>query len=92
MKEVTVFGKKVLLKPQLEGEKTSSGLLISQSKGERTEAWALRMQVILVGEEVDSDKIKPGDWVYVNKWEVVYLHLDGVMHAIAKEEEISIKE
>lgn len=85
-----VIGDRVLLRALTDGEATSSGLLISQGKGERTEAWAQKYQVVAVGEKVKI--VKVGDWVYVNKWDVVHLHIDGVQYATSNVKEIVVKD
>lgn len=86
----------VLLKLYESGEKTKSGLYISHSKGERTEAWALKARVIAFDEypqdeEVKTLEIKKDDVVYISKWEIHRAQINGEEYAIAKMKDILLK-
>ncbi len=90
MKSVSVVGDRVLLKQVTDNEETSGGILVSQSKGERTEAWAMKYRVIGLGKKIKS--LEVGNFVYVNKWDLVHMHIDGEQLAVSKVDDVVVKE
>lgn len=89
--KVRLLQNRVLLK-QPEGgvTQTQSGLMIAESKGERTEAVALKFTVVAIDPKVKL--VKVGQMVHVNKWEVVWTKVDGIQYALAPESEIVLIE
>ena len=86
-----------------EAEKTQSGLLVPQVKGERMEAYAIRGVVREIAtdiEELQEDPLNPGKWVstkkkvkagdkvLVAKWEGQKTVLDGRDIIIVKQKDI----
>ena len=79
---------RVLVKPDVEEEKTQGGILIPDTvKKEKSQ----RGEVIAVGEGIDANtplKVKPGDKVLYSKYAGNDIQLDKVDHIIMRESDI----
>lgn len=64
----------ILIQIIKEGEKTETGLIIPEKKGERTESYAKRARIIAVPTEyTDTEhplEVSGGELVFVAKWEL----------------------
>ena len=97
---IHVLADNVLLKLTEEDTVTSTGLIQAHSAGEKTEAWGLKAMVVGIGPDAgavvvtignrkqNGSEVKLGDTVYVGKWEVQHVQIDGTRYAVAKAKDI----
>jgi co-chaperonin GroES (HSP10) len=79
----------ILIKADKNEQVTDSGLHIGDVQGKRDEAVAPHGVVIQVPK--DCKQIAVGDKVYVVKWELHILWIEGIQYFAVKEENILVK-
>lgn len=97
---ITMFNNYVLIKLDESDEQTEGGLYLPTTKGERTDAWALKAVVTAVPSPednvIDDENIlllslKPGDVIFVSKWEIHNLMLGTEKYAAVRAKDIMFK-
>lgn len=79
---------KILFKKDDKDTQTAEGLYIAHSEGEKTEAVAIKGTVLSTGAET----IAVGDIIYVSKWEVHQVTIDGQPYYVCKESDVLLRE
>ena len=74
----------ILVKLIQDDEKSESGILLPEEKGERTDSRAIKAEVIQSNSK--SPEIKKGMIVYIGKWEMHHATIKGNRYAMVKSE------
>lgn len=93
MIKVQALNSYILIEPVTEAKETETGLVVPTVKGERTESVAVEAKVVQVPESVMTTAgIKPGDTVWVAKWEIHVCWVAGKQYGVVKEEHLLLKQ
>lgn len=82
--KVVMLNDFILVRLLLDDEKTESGVILPTAKGERTEAKAIKAEVIEPNK--NAPEIKKGMIVYVGNWELNHAVIHGTKYAMIKKD------
>lgn len=95
---VQMFNNYVLVRIDESDEKTEGGLYMPTTKGERTEAVALKAVVVAIPEDALAEEstmalvdMKPGDIIFCSKWELHAVRIGTEKYATVRAKDIMFK-